>query len=201
MKEQLDYFRGNIFEAKSAYNAWKMIVYSKWPTYIGKDLAENYVKIQCYHKDFFGLIEHSFLFHWVLLILHCFDRTKNSFSLQKIVRKDAELFLKEPHNVKVFNNLKTVRDTLLAHRAKNIKRREIGSVEDLDLFWKNLENFYNKICHDFDKSTTLFGNTENVKYDIENLFYNLERGENIRKNEIDIECLWQKNPNRISNIL
>lgn len=201
MKEQLDYFRGNIFEAKSAYNAWKVIFYSRRPAYTGKDLTENYVKIQNYHKDFFGLIERSLLYHWVVLVLHCFDSRRDVFSLRKIGREYYDLFIKDSGNSKIFKRLKTVRDTLLAHRAKNIISRELGSVEEIDLFWKNLEDFYNKVCHSFDKSTTLFGNTENVKHDIENLFYNLERGENIRKNEINIEYLWRKNPKRISNIL
>ncbi|PIR91985.1 hypothetical protein COU01_04125 [Candidatus Falkowbacteria bacterium CG10_big_fil_rev_8_21_14_0_10_44_15] len=201
MKEQIDYFRGSIFEAKSAYNAWKMIVFSCWYAYVGKDLAEKYVKVQQYHKDFFGLAERSFLFHWVILVLHCFDDRKDVFSLKKVASKNYNAFIKDTGNAKVLKNLKNVRNTLLAHRSKTIKSKEVGSVEELDTFWKNLENFYNTICHDFDKSKTLFNNTENVKHDIENLFYNLERGENVRKNEIDIEWLWRKNPKRISNIL
>lgn len=201
MKEQLDYFRGSIFEAKSAYNAWKMIAYSKWFTYVGKDLADNYVKIQNYHKDFFVLVERSFLFHWVILVLHCFDSRHGTFSLNKIANKDYNEFIKNSSNEKILKKLKNVRDTLFAHRAKIVKGKEIGNVEELDLFWKNLEDFYNKICYNFNKSKTLFDNTDNVKQDIENLLFNLERGELVRKNEIDIDWLWKKNPKRISNIL
>jgi hypothetical protein len=201
MKEQLDYFRGNIFEAKSAYNAWKMIVFSRWSAYVGQDMAEKYTKIQKYHGDFFGLIERSFLLHWVVLVLHCFDKRGDVFSLRKIAPKEYNKFMKDATNVKIFENLKNARDSLFAHRAKNIKGKEIGNVEDLDIFWKNIEDFYNKICHDFDRSRTMFGNTDNVKHDIENLFMNLERGEFIRKNEIDIKYSWKENPKRISNIL
>lgn len=201
MKEQIKYFQGNIFEAKLAYNAWKMVAFSRWSAYVGKDLAEKYTKIQNYHKYFFVLIERSLLFHWVMMVMHCFDNRKDVFSLKKIAKNNYNEFINDIGNAKILKNLKNVRNTLFAHRSKTIKGRDIGNVKELDIFWKNLEDFYNKICHDFDKSKTLFDNTDNLKYDVENLFCNLERGENIRKNEIDIEWLWQKNPKRISNIL
>lgn len=54
MKEQLDYFRLSIFDAKSAYNAWKMIVFSRWENYVGKELADRYVKVQSYHGSLFS---------------------------------------------------------------------------------------------------------------------------------------------------
>ncbi|MEK7565372.1 MAG: hypothetical protein AAB394_03810 [Patescibacteria group bacterium] len=201
MKEQLDYFRDNIFEAKSVYNGWKMIVYSKWVAYVGQDLAEKYVKIQSYHKDFFYLAERSFLFHWVLLVLHCFDPRKDSFSLRKIARQETELFLKESQNKKIFSNLKIVRDTLLAHRSKAIKKRDIGSMEELDLFFKNIEDFYNKILDNLGKSKVMFQRTDDIKYDIEDLFMNIEGGELARKNKLDGDWSLKGNLNRISNIL
>ena len=95
MKEQLDYFRSSIFEAKSSYNAWKMIVFSKWYAYVGKDLAEKYVSIQKYHKNFFSIAERSFLFHWTVLILHCFDNRKDVFSLKRMAPKDYDKFIKD----------------------------------------------------------------------------------------------------------
>ncbi len=201
MKEQVDYFLGSIFEAKSAYNAWKMIVYSRWESYVGKDLAEKYVKIQKYHRSLFTLLERSLFFHWVLLIFHCFDRNDNSFSLRKISPKEIDEFLNETSNKKTFEKLKNVRDKLLAHRDGKIESSDIGNVESLDLFFGNVESLYNEIRKNFDRSGVLFENTNEVKFDIENLFMNIERGENVRKNEIDIDWLWKKNPKRISNIL
>jgi len=201
MKDQLDYFRGSIFEAKSSYNAWKMIVFSRWIAYVGEDLAKKYTEIQNYHGDFFSLSERSFLFHWVMLVMHCFDNRKDSYSLMKISPKYYDVFVKDANNAKILQNLKNVRHSLFAHRAKDIKGEEVGAVEELDLFWRNLEDFYNKACKDFDDSKTLFDNTENVKYEIEELFYDIETGKYARRTKQEVEMLWNKNSKRISNVL
>ncbi len=201
MKEQVDYFLRSIFEAKSSFGAWKMIVYSRWENYTGKELAEKYVKIQKYHRSLFKLLENALLFHWVLLILHCFDKSKGAFSLEKINKKYYGEFLKKEENKKVIERINNVRNSFFAHRAKIIKGKEIGSVESLNLFFKNVEDLYNKIRHDFDNSGVYFGNADEVKVDIENLFMNIERGEFNRKNEIEIEWQWKQNPKRISKIL
>src|SRR4030042_6702809 len=109
-KEQVDYFLRSIFEAKSAFNAWKMIVYSRWEAYVGKELAEKYAKIQKYHSSLFPLIERSFLFHWVLLILHCFDSGKDTYSLDKMNKEYYNAFIKNKENEKVLKRLKDVRN-------------------------------------------------------------------------------------------
>lgn len=201
MKEQVDYFLRSIFEAKSAFNVWKMIVYSRWEAYVGKELADKYVKIQKCHSSLFPLIENSLLFHWVLLILHCFDPRKDTYSIDKINKGYYAAFIKNEENNKVLKRLKDVRDSLFAHRAKIIKGREIGSVESLDLFFKNIEDLYNRIRHDFDQSSVLFKNADDMKYEVENLFMNIEKGEAVRKKNIKDECVWIQNPKRISNIL
>ncbi len=201
MKEQVDYFLGSIFEAKSAYNVWKMIVYSRWEAYVGKELAEKYVKIQKCHSSLFPLIERSLLFHWVLLILQCFDPRKDAYSLDKINKGYYTSFIKNEDNKKVLKRIKYFRDSFFAHRAKIIKGREIGNVESLDLFFKNIEDLYNRIRHDFDQSGVCFQNADDMKYEVENLFMNIEKGEAVRKKNIKDEYLWIQNPKRISNIL
>lgn len=201
MKDQLDYFRSSIFESKLSYNTWKMIVFSRWNAYVGEDLAKKYTEIQNYHGNFFSLSERAFLFHWVMLVMHCFDNRKDSLSLKKIAPRDYNDFIKEANNVKILKNLENVRHLLFAHRAKSIKGEEVGSVEELDLFWKSLEDFYNNACKGFDDLKIPFDNTENVKYEVEELFYSLEKGEQVSRTEIETEAFEQRNPNRISNVL
>ena len=118
MKDQVNYFLGSIFEAKSAYNAWKMIVYSRWASYVGEELVNKYVEIQNHHGGLFTLLERSLLFHWVLLVLQCFDLRKDAFSLAKVNKQYVDEFKKIPENSGVIKRLKGIRDSLLAHRGK-----------------------------------------------------------------------------------
>ncbi|MEK7116993.1 MAG: hypothetical protein AAB837_02415 [Patescibacteria group bacterium] len=202
MKEQAKYFLGSIFEAKSAYNIWKMIVYSKYIHYVGEEMANKYVEIQKTHANFFKLVERSLLFHWVLVILHCFDdHRKDTYSLNKMDKKHYNEFLKNKDNRTTLKRLKDVRNSLLAHRAKIIKNSNLGSVEELDLFFKNVENLYNNIRHDLDSTGVLFNNADDIKFDVESLFMNIEIANNITKQETEDELLWWKNQKRISNIL
>jgi len=199
--EILTYFRSNIFEAKSAYNAWKMIFGSRADGIVSKEMADKYVKIQKYHPSFFGIAERSFLISWIILVLHSFDRHDCSYSLKKVDSDLFDEFLSDQSNQNVIKQLKTLRDKLFAHRDTDAKLDDIKipSMIDVDDFFRRLEDFYNKLCKIKEDSTTLFRNTEDIKHDIENLFMNLERGENVRLKEIDIEWVWEKNSNKASD--
>lgn len=201
MKDQVKYFLGSILEAKIAYNAWKMIVYSRLTSYVGEEMANKYVEIQEYHGTFFTLVERSLFFHWVLVVLHCFDPRQDTFSLDKVNKKLADEFKRNQENKEVLTRLKNIRDSLLAHRAKRIKGREIGSVESLEKFFKNIEDLYDKIRSGFDKTSVSFHSSNDIKHEVENLFMNIYKGEQVRRNEIDIDLLWGSDPKRISNVL
>ena len=132
---------------------------------------------------------------------NCFDFNNKSFSLRKISPKETGKFLNEPANKETFKKLRNVRNKLLAHREEKIESRDIGNVESLDLFFGNVEYLYNKIKHNYDHSGVLFENTDEIKFDVENLFTNIERGETTRKSEMYVDRSWQENPKRISDIL
>lgn len=199
--EILTYFRSNIFEAKTSYNAWKMLYCSKSKNIVGEKMADRYVKIQKNHNNFFGIAERSFFISWVILILHAFDKNNKSYSLKKVDLQLYDSFLSEHNNQSMIDNFKTVRDKLLAHRDGDVKPedRKMPSIDETDKFFDRLEEFYNKLCGLKENSSTSFQNTEEVKRDTERLFINVERGENIRLKEIDIKYNWEEDDNKVSN--
>jgi len=198
-KEITDYFMSNIYESFSAYNGWKMIFCSKFEKEFSKKMAERYVEIQNYHKDFFVTIERSFLVHFVIMSLHAFDKNNNSYSLYKVDQKSTKIFVK--NNEKIIKDLKKLRNKLFAHKDINKRDYKIPSVKSLDEFFKNLMDFYNKLTARLYSSQTTFENAENIKRNIELLFMNLYRGEAIKKREIDIEWSWEKDNKKASDVL
>ena len=200
-KEITDYFRHNIFEAISAYNGWKMLTYSKSKAIVSEKLAERYLKIQNFHTNFFISAARSFLVNFVIMILHSFDGRDDSFSLYKADQQKTTKFVEQ--NKDVLEKLKKVRCKIFAHRDIKTTNQtyELPSIMDLDNFFKNIIVFYNEITSSVDNSSTMFGNAEGIKRDIELLFMNLERGEASRKLEIDIEWAWDKDSKKASDVL
>jgi hypothetical protein len=196
-----NYFRSNLFEAIASYNAWKMISHSKSKNVVSEEMAERYVEIQKYHSDFFVLAERSFLVNFVLMSLHSFDKRKDSSSLYKVNRQKTEKFVKD--NKIVIENLQDVRNEIFAH--KNINSNpldyKIPAVLELDKFFQNLIKFYNDLTKEINDSSTMFGNAEDIKRSIELLFMNLYRGEAVRRKEIDIDWMWDKNDKKASDVL
>lgn len=200
-KEIIDYFRSNIFEAISTYNGWKMIAYSKSKGVVSSEMAERYVEIQKYHPEFFITTERAFLVNFVILSLHSFDPRDDSYSLYQVDKKETEIFVQ--NNNKVINDLRVLRNKLFAHKDINISTSQykMPPIIDLDQFFKNLVEFYNKLSHQVDRSSTIFSNAEEIKRHIELLFMNLYRGEAVRKREIDIKWLWEGKNKKASDIL
>ncbi|MFA6136055.1 MAG: hypothetical protein WC705_01735 [Candidatus Paceibacterota bacterium] len=201
-KEITDYFRSNIYEAISSYNAWKMLSYSKSNKVVSDDMAKRYLEIQNYHPGFFATAERAFLVDFVIMSLHPFDHRDDSYSLYKINKEDTEDFIN--NNESVVAALRNLRNKLFAHRdadINNTKNLIIPSVVNQNKYFENLIDFYNKLTSVVDESSTNFVNAKEIKLDIENLFMNLYRGEAIRKKQIDIEWLWEKDNKKASDIL
>ncbi len=203
-KEITDYFRSNIFESILAYSAWKMILGSRSTGMISADMVERYVKIQKYHPDFFLSTERAFLFQFVIQVLHSFDPRTDSASLYKVDKDETEKFVLE--NRKVINALRDVRNKIFAHRdikasQEKLNDFKIPSMNDLDQFFKNLIIFYNSLTNTIDGSSTMFNNAYEIKHDIENLFMNIQRGETVRKEEIDLKWMWLENNKKASDLL
>lgn len=195
----LEYFLRNIFLAKSAYEAWKTLYCAKSENIVGKDLSERYLKIQKCHPNFFGIAERSCLATFVITICHVFDDNRtDSFSLDKASKEDYDNFFSE--NKEIIKQLQRVRHKVFAHG--NIRPDPedfiIPAVDKLNAFFEKLESFYNLISNKINKSGAIFDNALEMKNDIERLYMNIERGENIRLREIDIEWHWKQNDNKIS---
>ncbi len=194
----IDYFRANIFEAESSYNAWKMIYYARCTPIVGQKLAVQYTKIQNYHNPFFTIAERSLLIAWVLLSCHAFDKDNRSCSLSKVDPELCSKFLEDAENNNIMEQLKTTRDKLFAHKESGIDPKSITlpSVERMDAFFTRLKILYNELSKLVDRSFTAFDFTDDVKQSMEHLYMNLERGETMRLKEIDIEWMWKKDDSR-----
>lgn len=201
-KQITRYFRSNIFDALSFYTAWKMLSHSKSKEVVSEQMANRYVEIQNYHPNFFVAAERAFLVSFVILVLHPFDKRNDSHSLYKIDRNTTKDFVK--NNESVLDALQALRNKLFAHRDSNISPSTnfiIPSVINMDKFFENLINLYNKLTSIVDGSATIFQNAVEIKRDIELLFMNLFRGEMSRKKEIDIKWTWEQDNKKASNIL
>jgi hypothetical protein len=198
-KSIIKYFLGNIFEAKSHYTGWKMIHHARSAGVVSKEMAERYVGIQKQAGSFFLIAERSFLIAFIVLISHAFDKRSDSMSLEKVDRNIFNKFFTE--NKKVISSLLKARNNIFAHKNMKIDLKEIiiPSVDDLDKFFSNLEEFFNKLSSKIDNSFTWFDNVEELKREIELMYMNLDRGEMMRRKEIDIEWAWEKDPGKISD--
>ena len=198
-KNIIKYFLENIFEAKSHYTGWKMICHARSVGIVSKEMAERYVAIQKQAGSFFTLTDRAFLISFIMLICHVFDKRSDSMSLEKADKALYNKFFNE--NTKVIDALKKTRDNIFAHRNIKIDPKEIviPSVDDLDSFFSNLEKLYNELSSKIADSSARFDNVDNLKREIELVYMNLDRGEMMRRKEIDIEWRWEKDPGRISN--
>ena len=195
-----DYFRSNIFEAYGAYLGWKILAASKSSQIVSQEMAERYVAIQNYCPNFFVSTQRAFLINFVLLALHPFDSDSRAFSLHKIDALKTKAFIAA--NIEVLDKLYDLRNKIFAHRDAGtmLEEYKIPSMDSLDQFFKNLMNFYNEITLAVDKSSTIFSNAEDIKYDIESLFMILYRGEQSRKQDFEVE-MWKHDPSKVSDVL
>jgi hypothetical protein len=203
-KNITDHFRNNIFEAYSHYNVWKMIAYSKASGVVGEKMAQRYVEVQKYHNSFFALTQRSSLIAFVMLVLHPFDKDPRALSLYEVSKEKTEQFISE--NKSVLDELYRARDKVFAHSDKSgedggIQNYLLPSIDRLDAFFKNLIVFYNQMCNSTDGSFTIFDNAEDMKNDVEALFMNIYRGEQVRIGEIKLEWDWRKSDKKISDVI
>lgn len=192
-----------IFEAKSAYIVWKTIAYSRSSGVVPEALAKKYVAAQNVAPGFFVLTERATLATFVIFVLQSFDNDVRTHSFFKINTEKTKKFILE--NKEVFDALKLSRNKVFAHR--EIKKNTdyikiiIPPVKKLDIFFDNLYSYYNELTSEHLDSSTIFdSSTNDLLREIELLFMNITRGEIIRTSEIDMEWMWEKDPNKISDV-
>jgi hypothetical protein len=205
IKENLKSIGGSIFEAKSAFTLWKGISYSRSTGVLPQALAEKYVDAQNNAPAFFTIAERSALIAFVLLSLHPVDTDTRSFSFFNIDKDKTNKFTEE--NKEVISSLKLVRNKVFAHKDSDVNERTqnsytIPAIDQLEIFFENLAHFYNDFTRIYDSSSTDFDHApDDMLHQMDHLFMNISRGENVRLKEIDIECMWEMDSNKISNTL
>lgn len=205
IEENLESIGGSIFEAKSAFTAWKAIVYSRSSNIVTEELAKKYVNAQKTAVSFFVIAERSFLATFILLSLHPIDKDSRSFSFFKIDEGKTKKFIIE--NKSVIDRLMLVRNKVFAHKDSDVTKYTIESyaipsLQELEDFFDNLTKFYNELTGFYKDSFTDFENGNNhLLNEMDYMFMNLTRGENARIQEIDIEMMWLKDRNIIAKTL
>lgn len=194
-QETIKYFRQNIYNARSSYEAWKMIYYARSKNVVGDEMSKLYTDIQNYHASFFTVAGNAFLTNFIILICHVFEKRSDSMSLIRIDKEKYSQFYK--NNQEVIDEIKNTRNKIFAHKGKNINDLKIPSPERMKLFFNNIQDFYNELSSKKDNSTTWF-DYDNLKHEIESLYKNLHRGENARLETINVEYFWNNNENIIS---
>lgn len=193
----------SIFEAKQAYTIWKVIAYSRSTSVVSEELAHKYVEIQKTAPAFFIITERACLVTFVLFILQPFDRDGRAYSLLKIDREKTNAF--EIKHADVFQSLKIVRDKLFAHKdevkSETDFKAELPPIEKLDAFLDELYGFYNSITHEIQNAATIFdASTDDLLDEIEGLFINIARGDEMRRAEIDKRWRWLENDKKMSTV-
>ncbi|HNY36254.1 MAG TPA: hypothetical protein PLD14_01390 [Candidatus Pacearchaeota archaeon] len=178
----IDYFLGNIFEAESAYYAWRTSKFIE-----KKESIERINKIRSLHAEFFSISTKALLIMWVILICHIDDKRDDSISLDKADKEGYKIFFEE--NKKIIEEIKKVRHKVFAHKEINdgIEKIMIPPIDELDCFFENLEKFYNELSYKIKKSSVIFDNAHDFDRYLEDLYANLERGEKLRIDEINKE--------------
>lgn len=204
LKGITDYFRTNILESLSAFTAWKMIYGSRSNSIVSPELAEQYIKAQSQHSNFFVAAQYAFLFQFIVKILHSFDNRDDSLSLYKVDKTATEEF--ETKNKSVIDALRKVRNKVFAHRDAVIDQGvlnsyTIPSMVDLNLFFKNLVEFYNSLTLKIDDSTTVFDLALDIKGDIDYLFMDIHRAEIMRSEGRNVDWKWLKDNKEIGNVI
>ncbi|HET8581342.1 MAG TPA: hypothetical protein VFL98_02660 [Candidatus Paceibacterota bacterium] len=194
----IEYFRTNLFETLQAYTAWKMLWDAKKIGIVPEQMTHKYVSILNIHHNAFAIFEHASAFMWVTMLLHAFDSDHRAMSLLKI-DADAMAALKEEYSSEL-EKLKTQRDQFFSHRDIDATLPQLPSIERTDELMRDLQGLYNKITKAHDSSSTIF-NQDDMKHDIENMYWNIERGENIRQKEIEVKWKYRESGSLISDII
>ena len=198
-KMAIEHFRLSIIDAKLAYTLFKSLYLSRSEKEVGKELFEKYFWVQKQHSDFFTIVEHCAVNTFVVKILHGFDNDERSLTLKDICQDAYGDFVNVENNKEVLDGIRKLRNKNFAHFDKKQEHKKtLPSFEKIDMFFKNLEKFYNMLSSKFEKSTTLFGQDEDLKFSMENVLQNLYVGEKIRLLNIEMKWEWNENPKKIS---
>jgi hypothetical protein len=200
-KKAIEHFRLSIVDAKLAYTLFKSLYLSRSDMVAGKDLAEKYLWTQKQHANFFTIIEYCSVTTFIIKILHGFDEDykERSLTLRDIDKNAYDNFVDKKNNKEVLEKIRTIRHKRVAHFDKTVKiDQDLPSFEKIDMFFNNLENFYNGLTHNIENSTTRFDQDKNLKDNLDEVMQNLYRGEKIRLLEIELKWDWKENDKNIS---
>lgn len=143
-KEQiLEKLQSIVFEMRHNYCIWKELHLARSSGY-NKDFQRN-IEVMNNFYELFEPIERSCLSSFVTDMVSVFDGNSRNMNFQFIDPDLTNKFLKDEQNSSILKKIKTVRNKIISH--KDIKQHfaNIPSPQDMDEFWKRLEEFINEI--------------------------------------------------------
>jgi hypothetical protein len=198
-KEALKHFRLSIIDAKLAYTLFKSLYQSRAKSIVGKQLFDKYFWVQKQHGSFFRMVEYCAVNIFIIKILHGFDNDKRALALRDIDENAYTKFINKKENKRVLEKIKKLRDKTVAHFDKEQPaEKNLPSFEKIDLFFRNLQDFYNNLSRKIESSVTIFEQDRDLKRDLEKVLQNLYVGEKNRLLNIELKWDWEKNPKKIS---
>jgi len=172
---------------------------SRVESIVGKELFDKYFWTQKQHCGFFKMVEYCALNTFIVKVLHGFDNNRQALTLRDIDKYAYVKFLDKEENKRVLEKVKKLRNKVIAHFDKKQPiEKKLPSFEKIDLFFINLQNFYNNISKKIERSTTFFEQDKDFRREIEKVLQNLYIGEKNRLLGIESKWDWEKNPKKIS---
>ena len=194
----IKYFRQNIAQAKLAYEVWKMTICALDAGLVGDYLAKKYKEIQEIYPLFFASIRYSSISSCILSLYHVFD--PKYVSMYKIDKDAMKKFYKE--NRTFIEKIEKWRHEIFAHKNDKFEKAQSDlAVSEMDLFFENLEKFYNEITSKEENSHTLFEYGLDIRREVESLYQDIKRGRDFRISNSAIEYDFIQNNNIISKKL
>lgn len=188
-----------MFAAVESFSLWKKINMMRNANEVGKDQAERNVGIFNKNWDVFHTILSSTYKSFVIDLSIFFDSEKfeDTFSLKKLINVVKEKVtdeefdklikeideLKKKHGVRIAFILE-LRNTTVSHQEIDRKSRLI-IYKEIDELFKCVQEILNLLSKYYDESITIWDHIEkNVSGGLEFIIDNLERGEQVRLDEI-----------------
>lgn len=177
-----------------SYHIWKWLEQSR-NINIGNEFVEKNLKILNRQPNFFHTVLRNSFYGFIIDLCMFFDKQAPSLSIDKIIDKinlsPDEILkictIRDSQNYQL-KKLKDIRDKEVAHLDLNIDRTTTNTVlyTDIEKLFASVQEIFNIVTNNFDSSIWTWPHIEPaVKREMELIFNNLERGENIRIEEIN----------------
>lgn len=197
-QDAIKHFLLSIIDAKLAYTLFKSLYLSRAESVVGKVLAEKYLWTQQQYGGFFVLVEHCAVAAFVMKILHGFDNNDDSLTLKDIDEQSYFNFINQDDNKKIIAKIRKIRNKRVGHYNKKTRIIPDLPFQEIDLFFKRLEKFYDDLAKRIENSSIIREQDQDLKNHLDIVLQDLFIGRKIKLLNIELKYDWQENNKNIS---